>query len=75
MTEHLMTREDYEQRKEKLNGLGVYSVLDMLEYFPRDYEDRSVVTKIADITPNSSFGFVSRTFASATRCCSPPLRS
>ena len=49
-----------EQRKEKLNGLGVYSVLDMLEYFPRDYEDRSVVTKIADITPNSSFGFVAR---------------
>ena len=49
-----------EQRKEKLNGLGVYTVLDMLEYFPRDYEDRSVVTKIADITPNSSFGFVAR---------------
>ncbi|MBQ6555495.1 MAG: ATP-dependent DNA helicase RecG, partial [Firmicutes bacterium] len=49
-----------EQRREKLNGLGVYTVLDMLEYFPRDYEDRSVVTNIADITPNSSFGFVAR---------------
>ena len=49
-----------EQRREKLNKMGVYTVLDMLEYFPRDYEDRSVLTPIADITPGSSFGFVAR---------------
>ena len=49
-----------DQRREKLNGLGVYTVLDMLEYFPRDYEDRSVITPIADITPGSTFGFVAK---------------
>lgn len=49
-----------EQRQKMLNDLGVYTVLDMLEYFPRDYEDRSVITPISDITPNSSFAFTAR---------------
>ncbi len=49
-----------EQRRSRLNKMGVYTVLDMLEYFPRDYEDRSVITPVAQITPNSTFGFVAR---------------
>ena len=49
-----------EQRRSRLNKMGVYTVLDMLEYFPRDYEDRSVITPIAQITPGSTFGFVAR---------------
>ncbi len=49
-----------EQRQKKLNALGVYTVKDMIEYFPRDHEDRSVITPIAEITPDASFGFIAR---------------
>ncbi|MBR6400961.1 MAG: ATP-dependent DNA helicase RecG [Firmicutes bacterium] len=48
------------ERRSRLNKMGVYTVLDMLEYFPRDYEDRSVVTPVAEITPGSTFGFVAK---------------
>jgi len=35
-----------------LNKLGVYTVRDLLEHFPRGYDDRSHVAKIADLSPN-----------------------
>jgi ATP-dependent DNA helicase RecG len=34
-----------------LNGLGIYSVLDLLYYFPFRYEDFSHLVKIADLKP------------------------
>ncbi|MCL2564928.1 MAG: ATP-dependent DNA helicase RecG [Defluviitaleaceae bacterium] len=34
---------------------GVFSILDLLNFLPRDYEDRSVITPIADILPDLPF--------------------
>lgn len=38
-----------EARAKALNRLGIYTVEDLITYFPRDYEDRSIVKQIADI--------------------------
>ena len=38
-----------EKRLTLLNKLGIYNFSDLIEYYPRDYEDRSVVTKISNI--------------------------
>lgn len=36
-------------RKEQLNKLGIETVEDLIEYYPRDYEDRSQFVPIAEI--------------------------
>ncbi len=41
-----------EQRTKKLNKLGVFTIEDLIEYFPRDYDDRSHITKISEIKLN-----------------------
>ncbi len=41
-----------EERSKKLQKLGVFTVNDLIEYFPRDYDDRSNVCKIKDIELN-----------------------
>lgn len=41
-----------EERCKKLQKLGIFTVNDLIEYFPRDYDDRSNVLKIADIEIN-----------------------
>lgn len=38
-----------EKRKVLLNKLNIFTVKDLLEYYPRDYEDRSKITNIRDI--------------------------
>ena len=35
-----------EKRAQALNGLGVFSLFDLISYFPHRYEDRSHVTPI-----------------------------
>jgi len=35
-----------------LNKLDIYTIKDLLEHFPRGYDDRSHITKIAELTPN-----------------------
>lgn len=37
------------KKAESLNKIGIYSVKDLIEYFPRAYDDRSIVKKLADI--------------------------
>ncbi|WP_099203070.1 ATP-dependent DNA helicase RecG [Miniphocaeibacter massiliensis] len=38
-------------KKEKLlNKLGIFNTLDLIEYYPRDYEDRTKVVKIEEAT-------------------------
>lgn len=39
-----------EARARILSRLGIYQVADMVNYFPRDYEDRTVLKKIAELT-------------------------
>lgn len=40
------------ERAKKLNKLGIFTVEDLIEYFPRDYDDRSHITKINEINLN-----------------------
>ena len=35
-------------RVKLLNKLGIYTLKDLITYYPRNYEDRSIITKIAD---------------------------
>ena len=41
-----------EERSKKLQKLGVFTINDLIEYFPRDYDDRSNVCKIKDVEVN-----------------------
>lgn len=36
-------------RQELFNKLGIYSVFDLITYYPKDYEDRSRIKNIADL--------------------------
>ena len=39
------------KKKAELARLGITTVYDLLTYFPRTYEDQSVLTRIADLHP------------------------
>lgn len=41
-----------EERAKKLTKLGIFTIKDLIEYFPRDYDDRSNVFNIKDIQKN-----------------------
>ena len=38
-------------RVESLNKVGIHTLEDLITYFPREYEDRSVIKKIAELVP------------------------
>ncbi len=38
-----------EERSKKLQKLGIFTINDLIEYFPRDYDDRTNVCKIKDV--------------------------
>lgn len=38
-----------EQREKKLNKLGIYTIEDLLTHYPRDYKDRSRLSKIIEL--------------------------
>ncbi len=42
------------KREKLLNRLGIFSPKDLIYYFPRSYEDRSVFSRIADAVPGES---------------------
>ena len=46
------------QREKLLNQMGIFTVGDLLEYFPRDYDDRSNIKEIADLTENEENTFI-----------------
>jgi ATP-dependent DNA helicase RecG len=48
------------KRIEKLSRIGIRSILDLLYFFPFRYEDRRSGTKISNLVPESSRGFVAR---------------
>ena len=43
-----------EERAKKLNKLGIYTVFDLISYFPRDYEDRTRIKTISEIKPDET---------------------
>ena len=40
-----------EQRAKALNKLGITTLRDLISWFPRRYEDRTQVKRIADLVP------------------------
>ena len=36
-------------RAKSLNKLGIYTLGDLITYYPRDYEDRSIIKKIDEV--------------------------
>lgn len=38
------------ERQRKLNKLGIYTVEDLIEYYPRDYEDRSQLVPFSELS-------------------------
>ncbi len=44
-------------RVQLLNKLGINTLEDLVTYFPRDYEDRSVIRKIAELEPGETACF------------------
>ncbi|MBR5467600.1 MAG: ATP-dependent DNA helicase RecG, partial [Firmicutes bacterium] len=46
------------QREKLLNSMGIFTVEDLLEHFPRDYDDRSYIREISDLVENESNTFI-----------------
>ena len=51
------------QRANLFNKLGIFTIEDMLCFFPRDYEDRSQVKNIADIVDGESICIKAQPFS------------
>jgi ATP-dependent DNA helicase RecG len=47
-----------EQRANKLHQLGIYTVGDIVEYFPRDYNDRSTILNISNLEIDKENTFI-----------------
>ncbi|NCC16925.1 MAG: ATP-dependent DNA helicase RecG [Clostridia bacterium] len=47
-----------EQRGKKLNKLGIYTIEDLLTHYPRDYKDRSRLTKIVELEMDTENTFL-----------------
>lgn len=55
-----------ENRAKLLNKLGIYTLRDLISYFPRDYEDRTKIYSIADL-PEGAPACTSAMIASSPR--------
>lgn len=51
-----------EKRAEILNKMGIYTVYDLLNYYPRTYDDRSFVVPISDIDENERVSIKARIY-------------
>lgn len=47
-----------EQREKKLNKLGIYTIEDLITHYPRDYKDRSRLTKIVELEMDTENTFL-----------------
>lgn len=56
-------------RVELLNKIGIHTLEDLITYFPREYEDRSVIQNIAELVPGeyATFRGVAMSKATETR--------
>ncbi len=53
-------------RVKSLNKLGIYTLGDLVTYFPRDYEDRSQIKKIAEVQDGEKVTIEARAIASVS---------
>lgn len=44
-----------EKRKLLFNKIGIYTLKDLIEYIPRDYSDRSLITPLSDVLPGEEY--------------------
>ncbi|WMI81733.1 ATP-dependent DNA helicase RecG [Anaerotignum sp. MB30-C6] len=49
-----------EQREKKLNKLGIFTLEDLLTHYPREYKDRSKLTKISELEMDGESSFIAR---------------
>lgn len=49
-----------QQREKKLHSLGIFTVEDILTHYPREYKDRSQLTKIKDLVMEEENTFLAR---------------
>lgn len=49
-----------EQRQKKLEKLGIFTIADLLRHYPREYKDRSQITKIAELPLNETAVFLAQ---------------
>lgn len=49
-----------EKRAEKLNKLGIFTLKDMIYYFPRQYEDRSSIKNIINLENNEKVSIIGK---------------
>ncbi len=49
-----------EVRQKKFNKMGIYTIRDLLIHYPREYADRSQLTKIKDLKENEESTFVAK---------------
>ncbi|MCL2665939.1 MAG: ATP-dependent DNA helicase RecG, partial [Defluviitaleaceae bacterium] len=42
-----------EKRAKALNGIGIFTVSDLLKHFPRDYDDRTEIRTVSSLVPGS----------------------
>jgi len=49
-----------EQRKKQLERLGIFRINDLLNHFPKEYEDRTELRKIKDLVINETNTFLGR---------------
>ena len=47
-------------RAKSLNKLGIFTIKDLITYFPRSYEDRGIITKISDINEEKKYTIEAR---------------
>lgn len=55
-----------ETREKQLNKLGIVTVQDLLEYFPRDYDDRSILKQISELKKGDNASFRGRVLTEAS---------
>ncbi|WP_313530156.1 ATP-dependent DNA helicase RecG [Anaerotignum sp.] len=53
-----------EQREKKMNKLGIFTLEDLLTHYPREYKDRSRLTKICQLEMDIESTFIARCKAS-----------
>lgn len=52
-------------RAAKLHKLGIYRLIDILEYFPRDYDDRSTISTISTLEIDKENTFIAAVYSEA----------
>lgn len=62
-----------EKREKYFNKLGIFSLSDLLDFFPRSYENRTEIKKICELLPDASVSVKARILNITSRNVNPKL--